>query len=117
MNIPKGNGHYHPNQLKIALESYLKLKNVTTTTKRQRILAWLICSSRAGHKVTRFDAEWVGDHCFNTTISELQLMEGIQVKREQTKVPNRFGGLSHCKRYWLDESLIAKAESFLGIVN
>ena len=110
-----GTGDYHPHELKAALDSYLTRHRLNKLKKRERILAWLICASKLGHKVTRFDAEWVGDHCFNTTISEIFLIDGIRVEREQTKVPNRFGGFSDCKQYWLPEASRLKAELWLGI--
>src|SRR5690606_2202371 len=64
--------------------------------KWKRILK---CMADAGH-LTRFDAERLGDHCLNSTISRLQ-RRGIHVMREQIELEGRFGVI-HCCRYWLD---------------
>ena len=67
--------------------------------------------------MTRFDAEHLGDHTFNTTISEIHLKDGIPVTRTETKRPTCFGIDVNCKEYWLDPSNIQVAERLLGVSN
>ena len=111
--IKKGAG-CHPRLICKSLDAYLKLHNLTTSTKRQRVIAALICASKLGCKVTRFDAEWFGDHCLNTTVSEIGRLDGIHISRNETKRPTRFGKQTDCKEYYLNESQLHKAESYLA---
>lgn len=115
MRNQKENGGCNPHQLKYALDLYLKHNNIITTSKRRRIIAALICASRNGWKLTRFDTEHIGDHCLNTTVSEISLVDNILVARRETKRPTRFGKDTNCKEYWLDDTAIAQAEKHLGI--
>lgn len=112
--IDIGSSNYHPRQLKTKLEVYLSEHGLNLPTKRGRMIAWLVVCSGVRRKVTRFDAEWVSDHCWNTTVSEIQRIDGIEVKRKQVKVPSKFG-LVDCKAYWLDGAGIKKAKKYLGV--
>lgn len=47
-----------------------------------------------------FEAQKLGDSCLNTTISILR-SKGVNVHDDWEKVPNRFGGESRVKRYWI----------------
>lgn len=113
--IRKADGGYDPRQLECALNEYLTQNNVTTPTKRKRVLAWIRCASALGFPVTRFDAEHAGDHCLNTTISEIGNIDGFIVSRRDTKRPTRFGKDTDCKEYWLEQSQIEAVDSFLGV--
>lgn len=113
MNDNKKGAGCHPRQISYSLDAYLKSHNITTRTKRQRIIAALVCASKCGCKITRFDAEWFGDHCLNTTISEIGRLDGIEVSRNDTKRPTRFGKPTDCKEYYLSSSQLDKAESYL----
>jgi len=68
----------------------------TPQLKWRRILKFLA----DGGRLTPFDAERLGDHALNTTVSNLGLM-GITVSREPTVLQGRFGAI-RCKRYWLE---------------
>lgn len=57
-----------------------------------------------------FEAIKLGDTCLNTTISILR-SKGMPILDEWEEVPNRFGGTSRVKRYWLDQEAIKKRES------
>ena len=103
----------HPRHLSKKLELYISDSNFNTLTKRQRILALLICTSRCGCRITRFDAEWFGDHCLNTTISEIGRLDNIEVWRNETKRPSRFGKAVSCKEYYLSVKQIYRAEKCL----
>ena len=73
----------------------------TQLTKRERVMLWLTIAADLDLKVTRFDAEWIGDHCFNSTISEITNIDHIIVDRIPTKRPTRFGKSTDCNEYWL----------------
>jgi hypothetical protein len=62
----------------------------------------------SGRSLHRFEAEELGDHCLNSTISTLSSQLGLEIPREMEKVPNRFGGTTHVMRYWFSESDIQK---------
>ncbi len=106
----------HPKILKRAFDSYCESNSVNLSTKRKRIIAWLMVSSKLNAVVTRFDAEWVNDHCFNTTVSEIERKDGIKVNRRHTKRPCAFGK-TDCKEYWLTPSSIDQVERLLGVKN
>lgn len=57
-----------------------------------------------------FEAIQLGDTCLNTTISVLR-SRGMPILDEWEEVPNRFGGVTRVKRYWLDQEAIKKRES------
>ena len=105
----------NPRRLSKNLDAFLNENNLTELTKRKLVIAWLICSSENGCKITRFDAEMIGDHCLNTSISEIGRLEGIKVSRNDTKRPTRFGKPTDCKEYWLEPDQINKAKTILGV--
>jgi len=76
--------------------------------KWRRILRLLT----TGAKLTRFDVERYGDHCFNTNVSVIG-KKGITISREPATIDGRFGKI-YCKRYWLEPDEIAKALRLLG---
>ena len=65
-------------------------------TKQQAVIE--ATSTKQG--LNRFEAQAIGDSCLNSTISNLSKM-GYQFRTERETVPNRFGGQTHCNRYWL----------------
>tara|TARA_B110000263_G_C15040557_1_gene388361 strand:- start:99 stop:416 length:318 start_codon:yes stop_codon:yes gene_type:complete len=67
-----------------------------------------------GLSLNRFEAEGLGDHCLNSTISTLVNILGLEVPRKWEIVPNRFGGTTRVKRYWLNQSDIAIITNLLG---
>lgn len=83
-------------------------------TKREVVLAWLIDQSVKGEIVTRFDAERIGDHCLNTTISEIDRIDGVRVRRSPTKRPTRFGKPTDCHEYWISMDDIGLAKRVLS---
>ena len=111
----KANGGCSPRQLTTAFERYLQQSNANTSTKRKRVLASLLCAHRHNWVLTRFDAEHIGDHCFNTTVSEIGRIDGVEVSRRETKRPTRFGKPTDCKEYWLDAEAAQKASLLLGV--
>lgn len=85
------------------------------STKRETVLMWLINKSEKGLRVTRFDAEKIGDHCLNTTVSELGQIDGIKISRRMTKRPTRFGKKVDCNEYWIAKPELHKARQALAI--
>lgn len=83
-------------------------------TKRETVLAWLIEQSKQGKRVTRFDAEKVGDHVFNSTVSDIERTDGIKVERQATKRPTQFGTDVVCNEYWIAISNLVDAYKVLS---
>lgn len=53
----------------------------------------------SGASLNRFEAEGLGDHCLNSTISELANRHGVTFQRTPEKVPNRWGKPCRVTRY------------------
>lgn len=64
-----------------------------------------------GGRLTRFDAEKLGDHALNTTVSNLQA-RGVNISREPIVLEGRFGSI-RCKKYWIEPDDRAKALALL----
>lgn len=64
-------------------------------TKTERILETLL-----ERRLTLFQAEPIGDHSLNSTVSTLQKQYGVKVSRRTIKVPSRFG-VATCCEYWI----------------
>ncbi|MCG8523260.1 MAG: hypothetical protein MI744_13745 [Pseudomonadales bacterium] len=82
--------------------------NITTKplTKNARILRVLL----DGGSLNRFDAEPIGDHCLNSTISTLSNDYGLAFARLWERVPTRWGSETSVVRYSLPESELEKAQ-------
>lgn len=109
----KALGRGNAQELINAIDRYIASHDITITTKQQRMKVVLICASHCGWKLTRFDAERFGDHCFNSTISEIS--RDVPVSRNATKRPTRYGKDTPCKEYWLEPDNAIKAEKNLSI--
>lgn len=66
-----------------------------------------------GNSLNRFEAERIGDHCLNSTISTIQNKYGIFIHAERETVPCRVGMVS-VNRYSLPASERGKAERLLN---
>lgn len=82
--------------------------NNYTDLKWRRVLRLLV----KGARLTRFDAEKIGDHAFNSTVAALGAM-GVSIAREPITIQGRFGPI-HCKRYWLEPKHRGRAWILLG---
>lgn len=72
--------------------------NTAPLSKIARILAHLL----TGASLNRFEAEGLGDHCLNTTISTLgKNRHGLIIDRQYERVPNGYGDPCLVKRYSL----------------
>ena len=70
-----------------------------------------------GLSLNRFEAEGLGDHCLNSTISALSSQHGLEFPRRWVKVPNRFGGETLCKEYTTSDDDKLKINKFLEVLN
>ena len=53
------------------------------------------------------------DYVLRTTVSDLYRDYGIEFSRKYEQVPNAFGTVTDCMRYWLDDLNTAKAHATL----
>ena len=86
--------------------------NIKTVSKNNTILNALVETP-----LTRFDAEQLGDHCLNSTISGLSKQHDLELPRRWVKVPNRFGGETPCKEYTTSDEDKLKINKILGVLN
>ncbi|RQZ57727.1 hypothetical protein DF057_26540 [Burkholderia cepacia] len=76
--------------------------NVNTTLAQKPLgkIDRVLLELRRGISLNRFDAERMGDHCLNTTISTLRA-EGWLITGQWETVPTRFGKTARVLRYRL----------------
>ena len=86
--------------------------NIKTVSKNDTILNALVETP-----LTRFDAEQLGDHCLNSTISGLSKQHGLELPRRWVKVPNRFGGETLCKEYTANDEDKTYINKYLGVID
>lgn len=60
-----------------------------------------------GRRLSRFDAEKLGDHCLPSTVAALQA-SGVRIDRERVTIDGQHGRFWCCV-YWLGESERATA--------
>ncbi|WP_312976683.1 hypothetical protein [Stutzerimonas nitrititolerans] len=82
-------------------------------SKISRILAHLL----TGASINRFEAEDLGDHCLNSTISILANRLGLPLLRYWEKVPNRWGKPCRVIRYSLPETAHYEARAVMAHLN
>lgn len=108
-----GGGRPSPARDEKYLKQRISRKNSSMPdAKLYRTLAYLLEQSSQGQAVTRFDAERMGDHCLNSTISTLQKRLGLAISRRRTKLDGQWGPI-YCKEYWLDEAQRYEARKIL----
>lgn len=78
-------------------------------TKIERILKAL--TNPKG--LNRFQAEALGCHCLNSTVSALQNTHGVLVASDWEEVPTSFGANARCKRYWVSPDNLERANKLL----
>lgn len=89
--------------------------NYSTDHKKKGKLDVMLEYFATGQKLNRFQAEALGCHVLNTTISDLQKRHEILFQRRFVKVPNRFGGKTQVMEYWLDSENLEKARKITGL--
>ena len=65
----------------------------------------------------RFEAERIGDHCLNSTISDLANDHGLTFERTREKVPNHWGQPCDVIRYSLPSSEHRRAQRVLDMLS
>lgn len=82
-------------------EEQSRPSKANNTTKPLTKIARLLLHLIKGNSLNRFEAERIGDHCLNSTISVLANRHGLTFHRQRERVPNRFGTLTDVIRYSL----------------
>lgn len=62
----------------------------------------ILIAFEAGQTINRFEAERMGDHCLNSTVSNLRA-KGHDIRDIWERVPTRFGRKVRVKRYFLNQ--------------
>lgn len=86
---------------------------IKAPSKIYRVLAHLV----SGETLNRFEAERIGDHCLNSTISDLSNSYGLLFTRTPEKVSNRWGIACDVIRYSLPPSELERASNVLALLN
>ena len=90
----------------MALES--KSRKLKNNTKKASMLRLFISLGERG--LNCFEAaNSHHDYVLRTTVSDLHRDYGIEFSRKYEQVPNAFGTVTDCMRYWLDDLNPAKA--------
>lgn len=84
-----------------------------SSIRRGTKLARVLSAFAQGRRLNRFDAEQLGDHVLNTTVSMLE-KRGVRISRKLIEIEGRFGSF-HCCEYWIDDTDIAVARSLLPV--
>lgn len=82
-------------------------------TKLSRVLAYLV----AGGSLNRFEAERIGDHCLNSTISALAHNWGVSFHRQNERVPTHWGKSCDVIRYSIPQSQLKRALAALEMMS
>ena len=107
---PEYTGQFLAGQLQKAISDVVFLKSLT---KRARVILWMLIAAKHNRTITRFDAEYIGEHCLNTTVSVITSKDRIIVNRRETKRPTRFGKPTDCKEYWFEGIATEKAANLI----
>ncbi|SDU04712.1 hypothetical protein SAMN05216296_1469 [Pseudomonas pohangensis] len=91
--------------------------NTTDTSNPPSKIARVLGHLLNGKTLNRFEAERIGDHCLNSTISTLANSYGLTFSRTPEKVPNRWGIPCDVIRYGLPESERRRAYIVLLMLN
>lgn len=78
-------------------------------SKKAKMLRYFV----TGKSLNVFEAEPIGDHCLNSTISALANDYGLEFHRQWETVPSRFCKEVRVKRYWLADSSKEAAHALL----
>ena len=97
----------------LAAHDLLKRIDTKTSSKIARVLEYLLKDG----SLNRFEAEQLGDHCLNSTISTLANSHGLTIKRTQEKVPTNWGCNCDVTRYELPPSEKLKAVAVLRMLS
>jgi hypothetical protein len=82
-------------------------KSTPAAPANRRKIDTILKLLEAGVSLNRFEAERYGDHCLNSTIATLRNDYYLPIMDCREAVPNRFGGMTRVKRYWLEQEASA----------
>lgn len=89
-----------------------KTKQQIKHTKKTSMIKAFIYAGERG--LNCFEAVKLHDYILRTTVSDLQKSCGLKFSRKWETVPNAFGNLTDCVRYWLDDENIKIANALIG---
>lgn len=78
-------------------------------SKQSKMLRYFV----TGRSLNVFEAEPLGDHCLNSTVSALANYCGLEFHRQWETVPTRFGVSVRVIRYSLADSSMEAAHAIL----
>lgn len=88
------------------------IRKLQPSTKRASMLQHFIRLGSNG--INCFQAaNHYHDYVLRSTVSDLQRLYGLTFSKERERVPNAFGKLTDCVRYWLPEQEMEKAIALL----
>lgn len=94
-------------------EEQSRPRKANGSTKPLTKIGHILYHLMTGASLNRFEAERIGDHCLNSTISALANTYGLAFNRRRERVPNRFGTLTDVIRYSLPASQHDRATAVL----
>jgi len=86
----------------------------TTRTESQAKMVRILSQLMNGGTLNRFEAEALGDHCLNSTVSTLKNTHGLNLHRQWEKVSNRWGAPCQVMRYRLLDTDKEQADRVLA---
>tara|TARA_R110000822_G_scaffold66105_4_gene161555 strand:- start:13619 stop:13948 length:330 start_codon:yes stop_codon:yes gene_type:complete len=90
-----------------------RLRSVNFTIRPLSKIARILAHLLTGSSLNRFEAERLGDHCLNSTVSTLTNRYGLTFKRRPERVQNNWGTPCSVNRYSLPESEFDRARDLM----
>lgn len=87
-------------EVNFAIKTVIRYLSEPKESKKIAVILQVLAS---GKTLNRFDAERLGDHVLNTTISSLR-KANIQIVDKWETVPGKTGKPCHCKRYAIKQT-------------
>lgn len=97
----------------LAGEGLSNNSNGKQDSKKQSKLSHVLSFFFSGGSLNKYEAERMGDHSLNSTVSTLANSHGIKFDRGREKVPTRFGKPASVTRYRLNPESKDVARRFL----
>jgi len=95
------------------LQTHTKSSSKSSTRPRLGKQARILLELFRDHRLHRFQAEHIGDHCLHSTISALSNTFGLTFARKWVEVPTRFGTQAKVMEYSLAASSREQAAQLL----
>lgn len=91
----------------------MQIRHPRRNSKKSKMLCLFIKLGDTG--LNCFEAaNLYSDYVLRTTVSDLQLDYDLEFARKYEMIQNKFGTMTACMRYWLDDVNKAKALAILG---